>query len=380
MFEVIGSTPQYLWGEYFRSIVNFSQQIIRFSYNKNNLITLMTSVLAACDSLLHADGGNTAVTSSLPLLAEMTSSVLSGLSNSNINNELKKTAIILFISCARINSVYKDTAYQQGFKFIRDMQVMNGDISTEIQGNAYYEDEVDGEYGVLRRKDISSVVEIIYALKNTIISKPGLKAGPGLDPGSIEYLKNLSQHLSRSCMNINKNGKFHEVLNNSKFGIENGEYLFIVPCSELNSLNKVLFELFREEVLSCGLEGSECLRFFQIIFEDCIQSENNISGLFGPFGEKGGPAVTPGGTSIGDVSVGNTVHTSDKSITNVIGVTDEQYYTSFRLLDLIGAYFFIFFVFIAFILMFCSSFVLMHSWLVRMEDSIYRPFVVILPN
>jgi hypothetical protein len=60
-----------------------------------------------------------------------------------------------------------------------------------------------------------------------------------------------------------------------------------------------------------------------------------ISGLFGPFGEKGGPV---GGTTVGDVSVGTTVHTADKSVTSdVIRITDEQYYTSFRLLDLIGA-------------------------------------------
>jgi hypothetical protein len=133
MFEVIGSTPQYPWGEYFRSLVNFSQQIIRFSYNKNNLINLVTSVLGACNTLLHSDI-SVAVTSSLPLLVEMSSSVLSGLSNSNINNELKKIAVLLFISCARIDSVYRDTAYQQGFKYIRDIQVLNSQENTEIQG------------------------------------------------------------------------------------------------------------------------------------------------------------------------------------------------------------------------------------------------------
>lgn len=57
--------------------------------------------------------------------------------------------------------------------------------------------------------------------------------------------------------------------------------------------------------------------------------------MFGPFGENGGPV---GGTTIGDVSVGTTVRTADKSVTSdVIRITDEQYYTSFRLLDLIGA-------------------------------------------
>jgi hypothetical protein len=137
MFEVIGSTPQYPWGEYFRSLVNFSQQIIRYSYNKNNLINLVTSVLGACNTLLHTDI-SIAVTSSLPILVEMSSSVLSGLSNSNINNELKKTAVLLFISCARIDSVYRDTAYQQGFKYIRDMQVLNSQENTEIQGKSLF--------------------------------------------------------------------------------------------------------------------------------------------------------------------------------------------------------------------------------------------------
>lgn len=150
MFEVIGLTPQYPWGEYFRSIVNFSQQIIRFSFNTSN-INLVTSVLSACNSLLHSESNATpvvtgsipaftpAVTGSLPALIEMSSSVLSG---SNNNNELKKTAIILFISCARMDSTYKDTAYQHGFKFIRDTQLLNSsngqDQNTDIRGKPLF--------------------------------------------------------------------------------------------------------------------------------------------------------------------------------------------------------------------------------------------------
>lgn len=112
------------------------------------------------------------------------------------------------------------------------------------------------------------MVEIIYALKNTIISKPGSTPVPGSDPESIEYLKNLCQSLSRSCIEINKNGKFHENLDNSKFDINNGEYVFIIPCGELNALNKALFELFREEV---------CIFVYSYVFINvCIDTHIHV--------------------------------------------------------------------------------------------------------